>query len=137
MNSRSQSGEDETEAIVAADGTVKRASGTPTTLDATERRLLARMPLHAITSVHGEAGLRERLLLEIASFPAADRARAGDALALASRLHAQDRRQREPTVNGLAVCRRRMSTLVAPARFPPRAGPNRDRASTAELRRSP
>ena len=27
-----------------------------------ERRLLAAMPLHAITSVHGEAGLRERLL---------------------------------------------------------------------------
>src|SRR5215469_2680824 len=71
------------------------------TLDAAERRLLARMPLHAITSVHGEAGLRERLLMEIAQFPAADRARAGDALALASRLHAQDRRQREPYANHL------------------------------------
>jgi hypothetical protein len=31
---------------------------------AAERRLLAGMPLHAITSVHGEAGLRERLLME-------------------------------------------------------------------------
>jgi (p)ppGpp synthase/HD superfamily hydrolase len=68
----------------------------PIRLDAAERRLLARMPLHAITSVHGEAGLRERLLHELSRFPAADRARAGDALALASRLHARDRRQREP-----------------------------------------
>jgi (p)ppGpp synthase/HD superfamily hydrolase len=59
------------------------------------------MPLHAITSVHGEAGLRERLLIEIARFPAADRARAGDALALATRLHARDRRQREPYANHL------------------------------------
>jgi hypothetical protein len=70
-------------------------------LDATERRLLAGMPLHAITTVHGEAGLRERLLLEIARFPAADRVRADDALALASRLHARDRRQREPYANHL------------------------------------
>jgi hypothetical protein len=37
------------------------------------RRLLAGMPLHAITSVHGEAGLRERLAMEIGQFPAADR----------------------------------------------------------------
>src|SRR5215831_2895811 len=59
------------------------------------------MPLHAITSVHGEAGLRERLLIEIAKFPAADRARTDDALALASLLHAQDRRQREPYANHL------------------------------------
>jgi HD domain len=66
-----------------------------------ERRLLAGMPLHAITSVHGEAGLRERLLMEIAQFPAADRSRAQDALALASRLHAADRRQREPYANHL------------------------------------
>jgi (p)ppGpp synthase/HD superfamily hydrolase len=63
--------------------------------------MLARMPLHAITSVHGEAGLRERLAMEIAGCPAADRARAADALALASRLHAADRRQREPYVNHL------------------------------------
>ena len=38
-------------------------------LDPVERRLLAGMPLHAITSVHGEAGLRERLLMEIEQFP--------------------------------------------------------------------
>jgi hypothetical protein len=86
---------------VAADGTAKLASETAITLDSAERRLLARMPLHAITSVHGEAGLRERLLMEIAQFPAADRARVGDALALASRLHARERRQREPYSNHL------------------------------------
>ena len=36
-----------------------------------ERRLLATMPLHAITALHGEAGLRERFALEIAGFGAA------------------------------------------------------------------
>src|SRR5580692_7017018 len=66
-----------------------------------ERRLLAGMPLHAITSVHGEVGLRERLAIEIAQFSAADRGRAQDALALASRLHAADRRQREPYASHL------------------------------------
>lgn len=66
-----------------------------------EMRLLAVMPLHAITSVHGEAGLRERLFLEIASLPGSDRARAVDALGLASRLHAGDERQREPYSNHL------------------------------------
>ena len=34
-------------------------------LSGAEARLLAAMPLHAITSVHGEAGLRQRLLIEI------------------------------------------------------------------------
>ncbi len=68
-------------------------------LDSAERRLLAQMPLHAITSVHGEAGLRERLMLEVAAFPAADRERVERALGLASRLHAADWRQREPYVN--------------------------------------
>jgi hypothetical protein len=86
---------------VAADGAAKVASDTAARLGAAERRLLAQMPLHAVTSVHGEVGLRERLLIEIAQFPAADRARVGDALALASRLHAGDRRQREPYVNHL------------------------------------
>ena len=66
-----------------------------------ERRLLAAMPLHAITSVHGEAGLRERLLMEITRFSPADQGRATDALALASRLHAADRRQREPYASHL------------------------------------
>ena len=66
-----------------------------------ERRLLAVMPLHAITSVHGEAGLRERLLMEIARFSPADQGRATDALALASRLHVADRRQHEPYASHL------------------------------------
>jgi HD domain len=66
-----------------------------------ERRLLATMPLHAITATRGEAGLRERLALEIAGFPDPDRERIGCALDLAARLHATDRRQREPYVNHL------------------------------------
>ena len=84
-----------------ADGTAKPVSGEGIRLDAVEMRLLARMPLHTITSVHGEAGLRKRLQLEIARFPAADRARAEGALELAAALHAKDRRQREPYVNHL------------------------------------
>ena len=70
-------------------------------LGAEERRLLAQMSLHAITSVHGEPGLRERLAFEIAGFAPADRDRVQQALALASRLHAADRRQREPYLNHL------------------------------------
>jgi hypothetical protein len=66
-----------------------------------ERRLLAAMPLHAVTSVYGEAGLRDRLAVEIAPFPAQQRERIGAALELAARLHAGDRRQREPYVNHL------------------------------------
>jgi len=64
-----------------------------------ERRLLAAMPLHAITTLHGEAGLRERFAIEITSFCEDDRRRAARALELAARLHAGDRRQREPYVN--------------------------------------
>ncbi len=74
---------------------------TTVTLGAQERSLLPGMPLHAITSVHGEAGLRERLAVEIAVFPPGERARIQAALALAARLHAADRRQREPYVNHL------------------------------------
>ena len=65
------------------------------------RRLLATMPLHAITTTYGEDGLRERFAQEIAVFGPADRRRLEQALALASRLHAADRRQREPYVNHL------------------------------------
>ena len=84
-----------------AEETAQLMSEAAAGLGPAERRLLAAMPLHAITSVHGEAGLRERLLMEIAGFPAADRGRALDALALASRLHAADRRQREPYASHL------------------------------------
>lgn len=67
-------------------------------LEPAERRLIAEMPLHAITSVHGEAGLRERLNVDIASFPTGGRQQIERALELAARLHAADRRQREPYV---------------------------------------
>jgi hypothetical protein len=66
-----------------------------------ERSLLAGMPLHAITALHVEAGLRERLEIEVLGFPAGERARVQDAAGLASGLHAGDRRQREPYVNHL------------------------------------
>ena len=71
----------------------------PSGLGAAETRLLPAMPLHAITSVHGEAGLRQRLLVEIAAFPAADRVRVDSACSLMSLAHAGDRRQREPYAN--------------------------------------
>jgi (p)ppGpp synthase/HD superfamily hydrolase len=54
------------------------------------------MRLHTITAVHGQDGLHERLLIEAARFPAVERTRIGAALALMSRLHERDRRQREP-----------------------------------------
>jgi hypothetical protein len=68
-------------------------------LGTAERQLLAEVPLHAITSVHGQDGLAERLAIEIAAFPPAGRHRVEQALALAARLHAADRRQREPYLN--------------------------------------
>jgi hypothetical protein len=70
-------------------------------MDSGERRLLAAMPLHAITAARGEEGLRERLAIEIAGLPTPARARISRALALAGRLHAADRRQREPYVSHL------------------------------------
>ena len=70
-------------------------------MESGEQRLLAQMPLHAITAMYGEAGLRDRFSLEIASFAGPDRARIGRALELAARLHAADMRQREPYVNHL------------------------------------
>jgi (p)ppGpp synthase/HD superfamily hydrolase len=63
--------------------------------------MLLLMPLHAITEVYGEAGLRERLLLELEQFPPADRERLVEALDLAATLHAADRRVREPYLNHL------------------------------------
>jgi (p)ppGpp synthase/HD superfamily hydrolase len=63
--------------------------------------MLLSMPLHAITEVYGEAGLRERLLLELEQFPADERERLVAALELAARLHADDRRVREPYLNHL------------------------------------
>jgi hypothetical protein len=65
------------------------------------RRLVATMPLHAITSTYGEAGLRDRFAVEMASWPDADQRRMEQALDLAARLHADDRRDTEPYVNHL------------------------------------
>ncbi|UQU63688.1 HD domain-containing protein [Couchioplanes caeruleus] len=64
-------------------------------------RMLLSMPLHAITEVYGEAGLRDRFGLELQALPPADRHRLEEALELASRLHADDRRVREPYLNHL------------------------------------
>jgi hypothetical protein len=70
-------------------------------MDTGERRLLAAMPLHAITARNGEAGLRDRFAIEIAGLAEPDQQRPGRALDLAARLHAADRRQREPYLNHL------------------------------------
>jgi HD domain-containing protein len=99
VSARYLANQEETEATVVADGKMGLPRDMPAGLSTAERRLLAAMPLHAITSVHGEVGLRERLLIEIEQFPAADRIRTKGALALMSRLHARDRRQREPYAN--------------------------------------
>jgi hypothetical protein len=70
-------------------------------MEGDQRRLLATMPLHAITSTYGEAGLRDRFAVEIASWPRPDQRRMERALDLAARLHAADRRDTEPYVNHL------------------------------------
>src|ERR1700757_3444185 len=70
-------------------------------MDSGERRLVATMPLHAITSAYGEEGLRARFAAEIEAWLEADQRRLNQALALAGRLHAADRRAQEPYVNHL------------------------------------
>jgi HD domain-containing protein len=70
-------------------------------MDAGERRLVAAMPLHAITSTYGEEGLRARFAAELEAWPGPDRERLARALDVAGRLHAADRREREPYVNHL------------------------------------
>ena len=59
------------------------------------------MPLHAITSTYGEEGLRARFAAEIETWPEEDQRRLNKALDLAARLHAADRREREPYINHL------------------------------------
>ena len=70
-------------------------------MDTGERRLVATMPLHAITSTYGEEGLRARFAAEAGRWPGPDQRRLNQALALAGRLHAADRREREPYVSHL------------------------------------
>ena len=62
---------------------------------------LKALPLHAITEVYGEEGLRQRFLLETACFPEPAQADLRRALDLADRLHRDDRRVREPYMNHL------------------------------------
>ena len=65
-----------------------------------ERRIVEHMPLHAITTVYGERGLRERFATETARLDdPAGRRKIKQALQLAGRLHALDHRQREPYLN--------------------------------------
>jgi (p)ppGpp synthase/HD superfamily hydrolase len=64
-------------------------------------RKLLTMPLHAITEVYGEPGLRDRFALELETFPDGERAQLERALELAAELHAGDRRVREPYLNHL------------------------------------
>jgi hypothetical protein len=70
-------------------------------MDSDGRQLVATMPLHAITSAYGEQGLRARFAVEAEAWPEPDRERLNRALGLAARLHAADRREREPYVNHL------------------------------------
>ena len=71
-------------------------------VDEADLRLVTVMPLHAVTAMYGEQGLRARFAAEIARFPdPAVREQAARALQLAGDLHAADRRQREPYVNHL------------------------------------
>jgi transcriptional regulator with XRE-family HTH domain len=65
-------------------------------------QLVTVMPLHAVTAMYREQGLRARFAAEIARFPdPAGQEQAARALQLAGDLHAADRRQREPYVNHL------------------------------------
>ncbi len=64
-------------------------------------RFLRTMPLHAITEVYGEQGLRGRFELEIKELPDASQERLRAALALAAHLHKDQRRVREPYLNHL------------------------------------
>ncbi|GAA3748765.1 hypothetical protein GCM10022225_36240 [Plantactinospora mayteni] len=59
------------------------------------------MPLHAVTEVYGEAGLRDRFRLEAERFAPAEQTRLTAALDLAGTLHRDDRRVREPYLNHL------------------------------------
>ncbi|MEO3929526.1 HD domain-containing protein [Micromonosporaceae bacterium B7E4] len=62
---------------------------------------LKSMPLHAVTEVYGEAGLRDRFRLEVERFTPAEQTRLTAALDLAGTLHRDDRRVREPYLNHL------------------------------------
>ncbi|HCU51214.1 MAG TPA: phosphohydrolase, partial [Micromonosporaceae bacterium] len=62
---------------------------------------LRTMPLHAITEVYGEKGLRDRFELELHRLSETDRAQLRGVLAYAANLHEDQRRVREPYLNHL------------------------------------
>jgi (p)ppGpp synthase/HD superfamily hydrolase len=68
-------------------------------MDGFPPQLVMSMPLHAITEMYGETGLRQRFALEIRKFDRPDRDRMEQALGLAADLHRLDRRSREPYLN--------------------------------------
>jgi hypothetical protein len=70
-------------------------------MDELTPRYVLSLPLHVVTEVYGEQGLRRRFQLEIASFPEPERAVLERAFRLAERLHRDDRRSREPVLNHL------------------------------------
>jgi (p)ppGpp synthase/HD superfamily hydrolase len=70
-------------------------------MDGIERGQLKVMPIHAVTEVYGEAGLRMLFEIESEAFPDEERATLLRAERVASRLHAADKRVREPYVNHL------------------------------------
>jgi hypothetical protein len=70
-------------------------------MDELTPRYLLSLPLHVVTEVYGEQGLRRRFQLEIASFPDTEQAVLERAFRLAERLHRDDRRSREPVLNHL------------------------------------
>jgi (p)ppGpp synthase/HD superfamily hydrolase len=94
----------------------------------TPEQLLA-MPLHAVTEVYGEAGLRERFALEVAGLPG--RSTMEDALVWAAALHADQRRTREPYLNHVLRVAIRILTyyrvtdpeVIGSARVPPGSSP--------------
>ncbi|NUR29708.1 MAG: HD domain-containing protein [Catenulispora sp.] len=70
-------------------------------MEGIERGHLKIMPIHAVTEVYGEDGLRALFEIEIEAFPDAERGTLLRAERVASRLHAEDKRVREPYVNHL------------------------------------
>jgi hypothetical protein len=70
-------------------------------MDELTPRYLLSLPLHVVTEVYGEQGLRRRFQLEVASFPETEQAVLERAFRLAERLHRDDRRSREPVLNHL------------------------------------
>jgi (p)ppGpp synthase/HD superfamily hydrolase len=70
-------------------------------MEGIERGHLKIMPIHAVTEVYGEDGLRALFEIESEVFPDAEREVLLRAERVASRLHATDTRVREPYVNHL------------------------------------